>query len=261
MCYNVGMKVYGKNAVLETLRNENMTVLKLFLQANLHGKEFEEAFDLAKSRGIKVQFVEKKILENELSEVNKQNNFGKAKPQEIHHQGMLATVTDYQYATVADILNAAKQKNEDEFILILNEVTDVHNFGNIIRTAECVGVHGIIISKDRNAQVNETVLKISSGAAAHVKIARVGNLAQTIEELKNQNIFVYGAEIGGKNVYSTNLKGKIALIIGSEGEGIKQLIQKKCDEIVSIPQKGKINSLNAGVAAGIVLFEAVRQRS
>jgi 23S rRNA (guanosine2251-2'-O)-methyltransferase len=269
------MKIYGRNSVLETLKNDDITIMKLFLQNGLHGKEYNEAAELAKARHIKIQFCDKKIIENELTDIKRanffdrqsgkdKNNFGanqKSNNQELNHQGMLAIVTDYKYSSVDDILNLAKSKNEDEFILILNEVTDVHNFGNIIRTAECVGVHGIIISKDRNAQVNETALKISSGAANHIKIARVGNLAQTIDDLKNKNIFIYGAEIGGDNVYKTNLKGKTAIVIGSEGEGIKQLIKKKCDAIVTIPQKGKVNSLNAGVAAGVVLFEALRQRN
>ncbi|MCL2483823.1 MAG: 23S rRNA (guanosine(2251)-2'-O)-methyltransferase RlmB [Firmicutes bacterium] len=240
------MKIFGKHSVLETLRNKDITVLKVLMQEGLKGTEYNAIHGVAKARGIKVQTVNRAALDAEFRGLN--------------HQGVMAETTSYKYFNIKDILEVAEKRKEDAFILVLNEVTDVHNLASMIRTAEALGVHGIILSKNRNAQVNETVLKISAGAASHVKIALVGNLTGAIEDIKKQGIFVFGAELGGGNIYKTNLKGKIAIVIGSEGEGIKEHVKKACDGIITIPQTGKVNSLNAGVAAGICLAEVVRQR-
>ena len=160
---------------------------------------------------------------------------------------------------VEDIIDSAKDK--DGFIVILNEILDPHNLGSIIRVCECAGVDGLIISRDRSASVNDTVMRISAGALNHVKVARVTNINNAIDTLKDNGYWVYGAELGGDNIYKSNLTGKICIVIGGEDSGVKRLTKEKCDGIISIPMFGKVNSLNASVACGIAVYEAIRQRS
>ncbi|NQT29120.1 MAG: 23S rRNA (guanosine(2251)-2'-O)-methyltransferase RlmB [Candidatus Saganbacteria bacterium] len=165
------------------------------------------------------------------------------------------------YKDLLDLLDIAKAKNEPPFILILDGIEDPHNFGAILRTAFAAGVHGIVIRKARQVQVTDTVIKVSTGAATTVPIARVANIAEAISKLKDQGIVVKGVEIDGTEVYNNiDLKIPIALVVGSEGKGLAQLVKKRCDGVIRIPMKGKINSLNASVATGIVLFEVLRQR-
>lgn len=236
------MKIEGKNAVRECILS-GKTIEKVLFQ---NGGQNQELLNLARERGIKVQFVNKSALDD----------FSATKK----HQGVIAISTDFKYSSVEDILNLAKQKNEDNFILILDGVEDPHNLGSVLRVAECAGVHGIIIPKDRAVGVTETVVKVSAGASERVKIAKVTNLNRTIEELKSRNIFVYCADMDGEPMTKTNLTGNIALVIGSEGFGVSKLTRKVADGIISIPMFGKINSLNASVSAGIVTYEAIRQR-
>lgn len=236
------MKIEGKNAVRECI-NANKTIEKVLIQ---NGSQNRELIDLAKSKGIKVQFVNKSALDD-FSETKK-------------HQGIIAIATDFKYSSVEDILAYAQKKNEDAFILILDGVEDPHNLGSVLRVAECAGVHGVIIPKDRAVGVTETVVKVSAGASERVKIAKVTNLNRTIEELKQKNIFVYCADMDGAPMTKTNLTGNIALVVGSEGFGVSKLTRKLADGIISIPMFGKINSLNASVSAGIVVYEAIRQR-
>lgn len=236
------MKIEGKNAVRECI-NANKTIEKVLIQ---NGSQNRELIDLAKSKGIKVQFVNKSALDD-FSETKK-------------HQGIIAIATDFKYSSVEDILVYAQKKNEDAFILILDGVEDPHNLGSVLRVAECAGVHGVIIPKDRAVGVTETVVKVSAGASERVKIAKVTNLNRTIEELKQKNIFVYCADMDGEPMTKTNLTGNIALVVGSEGFGVSKLTRKLADGIISIPMFGKINSLNASVSAGIVVYEAIRQR-
>lgn len=236
------MKIEGKNAVRECIY-ANKTIEKILIQ---NGSENKELINLAKEHGIKVQFVNKTAID-EFSVTKK-------------HQGVIAITTEFKYCTVEDILTFAKSRNEDAFILILDGVEDPHNLGSVLRVAECAGVHGIIIPKDRAVGVTETVVKVSAGASERVKIAKVTNLNRTIEELKAKNIFVYCADMDGEPMTKTNLTGNIALVIGSEGFGVSKLTRKLADGIISIPMFGKINSLNASVSAGIVVYEAIRQR-
>ena len=236
------MKVEGKNAVRECI-NAGKTIEKILVQ---NGSENKELVSLAKERGIKVQFVNKSALDD----------FSATKK----HQGVIAISTDFKYSSVEDILNLAKQKNEDALIIILDGVEDPHNLGSVLRVAECAGAHGVIIPKDRAVGVTETVIKVSAGASERVKIAKVTNLNRAIEDLKNKNVFVYCADMDGSPMTKTNLKGNIALVIGSEGFGVSKLTRKLADGIISIPMFGKINSLNASVSAGIVVYEAIRQR-
>ena len=236
------MRIEGKNAVRESIL-ASKTIEKIMIQ---NGSQNKELVSLAKERGIKVQFVNKLALDD-ISVTKK-------------HQGIIAITTDFKYSSVEDILSLAKERGEDNFILILDGVEDPHNLGSVLRVAECAGVHGIIIPKDRAVGVTETVVKVSAGATERIKIAKVTNLNRTIEELKAKNIFVYSADMDGAPMTKTNLTGNIALIVGSEGFGVSKLTRKLSDGIISIPMFGKINSLNASVSAGIVVYEAIRQR-
>ena len=240
------MKVEGRNAVRELILNGNTTIDKVIVQNNLHDSVISEIVDLMKQKKIRFQFVPVNVLNND--SVTK------------HHQGVIAYTSEFKYSTTEDILNLAKEKNEDPFILILDGIEDPHNLGSILRVCECLGVHGVIIEKTRACQVNETVIKTSVGATSYVKVARVANINNEIEKLKKQNIWVYACELGGDDLTKSNLTCGIAIVIGSEGRGTGKLTLKLCDGIVTIPQYGKINSLNASVATGIVLYEVSRQR-
>ena len=179
-----------------------------------------------------------------------------------NHQGVIAIVPPYEYCDVDEILEYAKSKNESPFILILDGIEDPHNLGSIIRTAECSGVHGIIIPKRRSVQVNATVNKTSAGAAQYVKVARVNNLTETIKYLKENDVWIYGTDIEGKCYYNEQkYNGGVAIVIGSEGFGMSRLVKENCDFLVKIPMVGKINSLNASVSAGILMYEVFNQRN
>ena len=186
--------------------------------------------------------------------------------QSDNHQGVIAIVPPYDYCDVDDILDYAKSKNENPFILILDGIEDPHNMGSIIRTAECCGVHGIIIPKRRSCSVNSTVNKTSAGAVEYMKIARVTNLNDTIKYLKENDVWIYGTDMNGRDMngskYYTDEKynSGVGIVIGSEGYGMSDLVKKNCDFLIKIPMKGKINSLNASVSAGIVMYEVMNQR-
>ena len=237
------MKIEGKNAVREVL-NSTMRVDKiLILKGN---DDLNDIVSQAKNKRIRVDFVDKQVLD-------RQSENG-------HHQGVLAYASDYNYCDVDEILSHAKDKGEDVFLLLVDEVNDPHNLGAIIRSAECAGVHGIILPKNRSCQVNDTVIKVSTGACFNMKIAQVTNLNDCIRDLKKKNIFVYSMEADGNSIYKTNLKGNIAMVVGSEGFGVSKLTRQLSDEVISLPLNGKINSLNASNACAICLYEAVRQR-
>ena len=236
------MKIKGRNAVREAL-NSDVNILKI-MASNSKDKVLLDLINLAKRKGVKVQILENKILDKEC-----ENN-----------QGIIAVTSDFKYSTVDEILDVAKKKNKEHFILILDGVEDPHNFGSIVRVAECLGVDGIIISKNRACPVTDTVAKVSAGAIEHVKIAKVTNINTEIERLKEQNIWVYACELGGEDLDSANLNGNIAIVMGSEGKGVSSLTRKICDGVVSMQMYGKVNSLNVSVATGIVLYEVVRKR-
>ncbi|MGI5842120.1 MAG: 23S rRNA (guanosine(2251)-2'-O)-methyltransferase RlmB [Christensenellales bacterium] len=236
------MIISGKNSVFEAIKS-GTTINKISILKQ--GKGFEQLIELAKQNKIRFEFVDKAVLD-------KKSSF---------HQGIVAEIVDFDYSSVEDILQVAQSREEDAFVLILDGIEDPHNFGAIIRSAECAGVHGIIILKNRQIPVNDTVVKTSAGAIANMKIARVTNLSQTIDFLKEQGLWVYACEAKGESIYKTNLKGPVAIIIGSEGFGISALTLKKADAVVSLPLFGKVNSLNASVACGISLYEVLRQRN
>lgn len=238
------MLIEGRNAVREALKSD-MTINKVIFDKMLENRK-DDVVKSAFEKKVKVEFLPKSVLDK--------------KSKTSHHQGYIAEVVDFEYSSVEKILQVAKQKNEKNFIVVLDGIEDPHNFGAIIRSCECAGVHGIIIGKNRCAQVNETVIKTSTGAIANMPIARVSNIKDAIEELKENDIWVYGAEIGGENIYKQKLDRNIAVVIGSEGSGIRPVVKSHCDGIITLPLKGNVNSLNASVACGIVIFEILRQR-
>ena len=235
------MIVFGKNVVRELL-NSDKTINKMYVQNNLSDRVSNELIALAKQKEIKIDFVSKQLLDKKAN----------------HHQGFVCETTDYNYSTVEEILQSAPEG--ELFLVILDKIEDPHNLGAIIRTCECAGVSGIVIPYHRACQVNETVIKTSAGAASNIKIARVNNLNNLIDDLKKQNVWVYALELGGKNIYDVDLRGDIVLVIGSEGFGVSSLVKKNCDDVISLVQKGKVNSLNASVACAVAVYEALRQR-
>ena len=236
----------GRNAVIEAFRS-GKTIDKLFILDGCQDGPIKSIVREAKKTSTIINYVDKERLD-------RLANTG-------HHQGVVAIGAAYEYAEVEDILEAARSKGEAPFIFVLDEIEDPHNLGSIIRTAELCGVHGIIIPKRRNVGVTSTVYKCSAGAIEHMKIAKVTNINATIDMLKEQGIWIYGADIDGKDYsYNTDFSGPCALIIGSEGKGISSLTLKKCDLLVKIPMIGKINSLNASVAGGIMMYEVLKGR-
>ena len=239
------LTIEGRNAVIEAFRS-GKTIDKVFILDGCQDGPIQTVKREAKKHDCIVQFVKKERLD-QLSETG-------------HHQGVIAYAAAYNYAEVEDILALAREKNEPPFIFLLDKIEDPHNLGAIIRTAEAAGAHGVIIPKRRSASLSFTVAKTSAGAVEFMHVARVTNIPQTIDELKKRGVWVYCADMDGEPFYKSNLKGAIALVIGSEGNGVGRLVKEKCDVTLSMPMKGKINSLNASVAAGILMYEVSRQR-
>ena len=236
----------GRNAVLEVLKS-GRDIEKIIVQkGNVEGT-IRRIAGMARERGIVVQ----ETARQKLDEVSQTKN----------HQGVIAIVSEHEYAEVDDILRSAAEKGEKPFIIILDNITDPHNLGAVIRTAECAGAHGVIIPKRRSVGLTAVVGKTSAGALEYMPVARVTNIARTIEELKKQGVWVACADMDGEDYYDASLDGAIALVIGSEGEGVSRLVKEKCDFTVSIPMYGKISSLNASVAGALLMYEVVRQRN
>ena len=239
-------QIEGRNSVLELLES-GRDINKIYIQAGEKHGSIYKIIAMAKERKIVLTELDK----NKMQKMAQTQNY----------QGVIAIVPPFNYVEIEDILEEAKTRQEDPFIVILDGIEDVHNLGSIIRTAETAGVHGIILPKRRSALVNSTVSKVSAGAVEYMKIARVNNLAQTIQKLKEQGIWVCGTDMSATvNYDKQDLKGPIAIVIGSEGFGMSRIVKEACDFLVKIPMKGKITSLNASVSAGIVIYEAVRQR-
>ena len=237
--------IEGRNAVTEAFRS-GKTIDKLYVLDGCHDGAVNTIKSLARKQDTIVNYVTKERLD-QMSETGK-------------HQGVIAQAAAYDYATVEDILEAARQKDEAPFIFLLDEIEDPHNLGAIIRTANLCGAHGVIIPKRRAAGLTATVVKASAGAINYTPVAKVTNIAKTIEELKEQGIWFVCADMDGEVMYRHNLTGPIGLVIGNEGNGVSRLVKEKCDYIASIPMKGDIDSLNASVAAGVLAYEIVRQR-
>lgn len=236
--------VEGRNAVLEAFR-AGKTIDKLYVLDGCHDGPVATIKREAKKTDCMVKFVDKERLDH-MSETGK-------------HQGVIAYVAAYDYAEVDDILDEAREKGEKPFIFILDGIEDPHNLGAIIRTAHQAGAHGVIIPKNRAVGLTATVARTSAGALNYTKVAKVTNLTKTMEDLKKEGLWFVCADMNGQSMYDLDLKGAIGLVIGSEGEGVSRLVKEKCDFLASIPMKGKIDSLNASVAAGVLAYEIVRQ--
>lgn len=237
--------IEGRNAVMEALRS-GKTIDKLFIQDGCHDGPINSIIREAKKGDTIINYVSKERLDG-MSKTGK-------------HQGVIAYAAAYEYATVEQILDVARQKDEKPFIFILDNIEDPHNLGAIIRTANLAGAHGVIIPKRRAAGLTATVARTSAGALNYTPVAKVTNIASTIEELKKEGMWFVCADMGGETMYNLDLTGAIGLVIGNEGEGVSRLVKEKCDFIASIPMKGDIDSLNASVAAGVLAYEIVRQR-
>lgn len=238
-------KVEGRNAVLEAFRS-GKAVDKLFVLERCEDGPVRTILREAKKHDTMVKFVKKERLD-QMSETGK-------------HQGVIAMTAAYTYAEVEDILEAAREKGEPPFLLLLDNIEDPHNLGAIIRTANLAGAHGVIIPKNRAVGLTATVARTSAGALHYTPVAKVTNLARTIDDLKKQGMWFVCADMGGTQMYDLDLKGPMGLVIGNEGDGVSKLVREKCDFIASIPMQGDIDSLNASVAAGVLAYEIVRQR-
>lgn len=235
------MQIEGRNQVRQAIEG-GLTINKIMVDANFSNRKDEIVF-LARKHHLRVDFVPKQALDR--------------KSTTAHHQGYIAEAVDFKYTPLQELLASAPEK---AFFVLLDGIEDPHNFGAIIRSCECAGVDGIIIPKNRACTVNDTVVRTSTGAISNMKISMVTNLKEAIAALKDMGVWVYAAETGGENIYSKKLNQPIAVIIGSEGKGVKQSIISMCDGVLTLPLKGKVNSLNASVACGIVVFEILRQR-
>lgn len=238
-------KIEGRNAVMEALR-AGKSVDKLYVLDGCQDGPVRSIIRAARKGDTIINFVEKSRLD-QLSETG-------------HHQGVIAITASYDYASVEDILENARKKGEAPFIFLLDNIEDPHNLGAIIRTANLAGAHGVIIPKRRAVGLTATVARTSAGALNYTPVAKVTNLAATIEKLKEEGLWFVCADMGGTCMYDLNLKGPIGLVIGNEGDGVSKLVRDKCDFIASIPMQGDIDSLNASVAAGVLAYEIVRQR-
>ncbi len=237
--------IEGRNAVLEAFRS-GKPIDKLFILDGCQDGPIRTIIREAKKQDTILNFVGKERL-SQLTETGK-------------HQGVIAYAAAYEYSSIDDMFELAKEKGEDPFILLLDNIEDPHNLGAIIRTANLAGAHGVIIPKRRAVGLTATVAKTSAGALNYTPVAKVTNMAKTMEELKERGLWFVCADMGGESMYRLNLTGPIGLVIGNEGEGVGRLVKEKCDFIASIPMKGEIDSLNASVAAGVLAYEIVRQR-
>lgn len=238
------MKTEGRNAVKELLKTEKV-IDKILMEKGAQGS-LSVLFAEARKRNVRVQFVERNVLD-------KESATGR-------HQGVIAYTTEYEYYELEDVI-AEKKSEKGGFIVLCDGIEDVHNLGSILRVAECAGADGVVIPRTGSASVTESVVRISAGAAEHIKVVREVNLNQTVEKLQKAGYWVYALEAGGEDLYAENFSGNVALIVGGEDSGVKRLTKEKCDKVLSIPLAGKVNSLNASVALGIAAYEVVRTRS
>ncbi len=236
--------IVGRNPVTEAIKSEK-EIEKLMIGKDTEGS-IKKIIGMAKDKKISYQLVDKSVLDRISDGVN--------------HQGVIAYVSEYEYCEIEDILQIAKERGEEPFVIILDGIEDPHNLGAIVRTAEGAGAHGIIVAKRRAVGITQTVAKASAGAVEYVPVARVSNIAQTVEKLKKLGLWIGACDMDGTVYYQGNLKGSIGLVIGAEGQGISRLVKEKCDFTISIPMSGKMNSLNASNAAAILMYEIRRQR-
>lgn len=236
------MKTEGRNAVIELLKTDK-NIDKLLIEKNPQGS-LKTIFAEARKKNVRVQFVDRKVLD-------KQSEEGR-------HQGVIAYCTDFKYSSLDEIISARGQGGG--FVVLCDGIEDVHNLGSIIRVAECAGADGVVIPSNNSASVTDAVVRISAGAANHIRVAKVNSINRAVDELKKQGYWLYALEADGNNIYDADLSGNIAIVVGGEDSGVRRLTREKCDFTLSIPLKGKVNSLNASVALGIAAYEAVRKR-
>lgn len=238
--------IAGKNPIIEALKSER-DINKIWIAEGAQKGQMQVILKLAKQNDVLVQYVPRQKID----QLSKEN-----------HQGVIAQVAAYQYAEIDDMFNLAADKGEDPFFLILDELEDPHNLGSILRTADAVGVHGIIIPKRRAVGLTATVAKLSTGAIEYIPVVKVTNIARTIEELKERGIWVFGTDAKGSQDYRRmDVTMPMALVIGSEGKGIGRLVREKCDFLVHLPMSGHVTSLNASVAAALLMYEVYRKRN
>lgn len=237
--------IEGRNPVIEALRNER-SIDKILVSNSAKEGSIKKITAMAKEKNIVIQYVDKKKLD-EISESHS-------------HQGVIAMVSEHKYYELDELIKIPKQKGEDPFFIILDEITDPHNLGSIIRTADAVGAHGVIIPKRRSVHVTPVVAKASAGAVEYVPVCKVTNIVNTIKLLKEEGLWIAAADMDGSDFYKQNLKGPIGIVIGSEGFGISRLVKENCDFTVKLPMVGNVTSLNASVAGGILLYEIFKQR-
>ena len=236
------MKTEGRNAVSELLKTDK-NIDKLLIEKNPQGS-LKAIFAEARKKNVRVQFVDRKVLDKQ--------------SEEGMHQGVIAYCTDFRYSSLDEIISARGQGGG--FVVLCDGIEDVHNLGSIIRVAECAGADGVVIPSNNSASVTDAVVRISAGAANHIRVAKVNSINRAVDELKKQGYWLYALEADGKNIYDADLSGNIAIVVGGEDSGVRRLTREKCDFTLSIPLKGKVNSLNASVALGIAAYEAVRKR-
>ena len=237
--------IAGRNAVSEALRSQR-SINKILLQEGAHGGSLGEIIALAKQKGVPVETVKAEKLDK----------LAKG----LRHQGVAALAAPIAFRTLDDVFACAAEKNEEPFILLLDELQDPQNVGALIRSADAAGVHGVLMPRRRSCPLNAVVAKISAGAVEYVPVVQIGNIAQTIEELKQRGCWVVGADMDVVDFYAANMSGPIVLVIGAEGRGLGRLVKQKCDDVVSIPMNGGVNSLNASAAGAVLMYEVVRQR-
>lgn len=240
-------QIEGRNPVIEALKS-GREIEKIIVAKGSNQGSIKKLIGMAKEKRVVVQQVSKSNLDS----ISQTDN----------HQGVIAFISAHDYCSLDDILNIAKERGESPFVIILDEIEDPHNLGAIMRTAECAGVHGIIIPKRRSVGLTSTVAKTSAGSIEYMSVARVTNVSMAIDKLKEKGLWIYGADMGGdEDYFKKDLKGAIGIVIGNEGKGISRLVKEKCDFLVKIPMKGKVSSLNASVATSVIVYEVLRQRS
>lgn len=239
--------IVGRNSVIEALRS-GRSMNKLFIQDGIKGGSIGEIIAMAKESGIIVEYIR----------IEKLNQMAEG----LHHQGVAAMAAPVRFYELDEVLDRAKEKGEEPFLLLLDEMQDPQNVGAIIRTADAAGVHGVLMPKRRSCPLNAVVAKVSAGAIEYVPVVSIGNIVHTIKELKEKGLWVIGADMDGEvDYFSGNLKGPIVLVIGAEGKGLGRLVKENCDVLVKIPMRGGVSSLNAAAAGAVLLFEIVRQRA
>ena len=235
------MKTEGRNAVSELLKTDK-NIEKIMIEKDAQGS-LKGIFAEARKKGVRVQFVERRALDKLSAEKR--------------HQGVIAFTSDFHYSTLDEIIAS---ETENGFIILCDGIEDVHNLGSVIRVAECAGADGVIIPANKSASVTEAVIRISAGAAEHIKVAKVNSLTRTVEELKKAGYWLYALEADGEDIYKSDLSGNVALVIGGEDSGVRRIIREKCDYTLALPLHGKVNSLNASVALGVAVYEVIRRR-